>query len=173
MTENSSETEAGSEFPSAWVADATAHRAVAGTNHMRLLLITAALVVPLTCAIAIAQPTSVPLIDAIKDGDPTRLQSLLDQGSDVNDPAADGTTALHWAAHQNNASVAALLLEAGAETDLRNNDGVTALEAVSGPWSEELTGLYEFFDATFQMQLDVDRIREVRPEVHAILQAAG
>ena len=63
--------------------------------------------------------------------------------------------------------------EAGAATDLRNNDGVTPLEAVSGPWSEELRGLYEFFDGIFQMQLDIDRIREVRPEVHAILQAAG
>jgi hypothetical protein len=50
---------------------------------------------------------------------------------------------------------------------------VTPLEAVSGPWSEELRGLYEFFDGIFQMQLDIDRIREVRPEVHAILQAAG
>lgn len=127
MTENLSETEVGSEFPSAWVADVTVHRAVAGTNHMRLLLITAALVVPLTCAIAIAQPTSVPLIDAIKDDDPTRIQSLLNQGSDVNDPAADGTTALHWAAHQNNASVAALLLEAGAAVDATTRYGVTPL----------------------------------------------
>ena len=69
--------------------------------------------------------------------------------------------------------IVTLLLEAGAATDLRNNDGVTPLEAVSGPWSEELRGLYEFFDGIFQMQLDIDRIREVRPEVHAILQAAG
>ena len=98
---------------------------------------------------------------------------LIERKAQVNIQNNDGSTALIVAAFFGHPDIVTLLLEAGAETDLRNNDGVTALEAVLGPWSEELTDIYEFFDAIFQMQLAIDRIREVRPEVHAILQAAG
>jgi hypothetical protein len=64
-----------------------------------------------------------------------------------------------------------LLLAAGAARELRNNDGRTPLDLVSGPWSEELDGLYEFLGAVFQMDLDIERIRTIRPEVNALLRA--
>ena len=61
----------------------------------------------------------------------------------------------------------------GAARETRNDDGLTALDIVSGPWSEELRGLYEFLDAVFQMELDIERIRAIRSEVNAILRAAS
>ena len=116
---------------------------------------------------------STPLILAAMFGQTDLVPFLIERKAQVNIQNNDGSTALIVAAFFGHPDIVTLLLESGAETDLRNNDGVTALEAVSGPWSEELTDIYEFFDAIFQMQLAIDRIREVRPEVHAILQAAG
>ena len=116
---------------------------------------------------------STPLILAAMFGQTDLVPFLIERKAQVNIQNNDGSTALIVAAVFGHPDIVTLLLEAGAETDLRNNDGMTALEAVSDPWSEELRGIYEFFDAIFQMQLDIDRIREIRPEVHAILQTAG
>jgi hypothetical protein len=116
---------------------------------------------------------STPLMLATMFGQTDLVPFLIERKAQLNIQNNDGASALFLAAFFGHPEIVTLLLEAGAATDLRNNDGVTPLEAVSGPWSEELRGLYEFFDGIFQMQLDIDRIREVRPEVHAILQAAG
>ncbi len=54
-----------------------------------------------------------------------------------------------------------LLLDAGADREVQNNDGLTPRDLVSDPWSDELEGLYEFLGSVFQMELDIDRIRMV------------
>ena len=41
------------------------------------------------------------LVDAVKNHDKDTVRSLLKEHVDVNMPEADGTSALHWAAHSN------------------------------------------------------------------------
>jgi ankyrin repeat protein len=67
------------------------------------------------------------LLDAIKDNDVAVVRSLLHQQVDVNAPAPDGATALHWAAYLENSEVATLLVQAGADVTAANRYGVTPL----------------------------------------------
>jgi uncharacterized protein len=77
---------------------------------------------------------SLPLIDAVKAGDAARVRALLAQRADVNAALADGTTALHWAAHAGAGELARLLIAAGANASAANRYGVTplTLAATSG-----------------------------------------
>jgi len=67
------------------------------------------------------------LIDAVKSGNPETVAALLKQKVDVNAAEADGTTALHWAAHGDNLPVMRLLLRAGANVNAVNRYGVSPL----------------------------------------------
>jgi ankyrin repeat protein len=59
------------------------------------------------------------------------LKTLVKQRADVNAAQPDGTTALHWAAHWNDAEAVSLLLRAGANAKAVNRYGATPLsEAV-------------------------------------------
>ena len=68
-----------------------------------------------------------PLIDAVRAGNVDQLRGLLTPETDPDTPDLDGTTPLHWAAHQDDLVAAEVLLAAGARTDLRNRYGATAL----------------------------------------------
>ena len=67
------------------------------------------------------------LVEAVERGDKEGVRSLLEQQADVNAPQADGTTALHWAAHRDDLETADLLIGAGAEVNAANHYGVTPL----------------------------------------------
>jgi ankyrin repeat protein len=67
------------------------------------------------------------LADAVKSGDTFAVASLLNQHVDVNAAEPDGTTALHWAARQDDVKLAEQLLAAGAKVDAANRYGVTPL----------------------------------------------
>jgi uncharacterized protein len=67
------------------------------------------------------------LIDAIKDGNVKTVQALIRERVDVNAPATDGATALHWAAHRDDLTAADLLLRAGARPNVANDLAVTPL----------------------------------------------
>jgi len=70
--------------------------------------------------------------DAVRNRNSSALQTLLKQGANVNAAQADGTTALHWAAHWNDVEAVNLLLRAGANAKAVNRYGVTPLsEAVT------------------------------------------
>src|SRR5688572_19178802 len=69
--------------------------------------------------------------DAVQKKDITALRALLKQRADVNATQPDGTTALHWAAHWNDAEAVKLLLAAGAYAKATNRYGASPLsEAV-------------------------------------------
>jgi ankyrin repeat protein len=67
------------------------------------------------------------LIDAVKTGNAAAVRRVLAQHVDVNALAADGATALHWAAEVDDVEVADALLKAGARPGLANDYGVTPL----------------------------------------------
>ena len=52
-------------------------------------------------------------LDVVKSGDKAAALALIERRADVNAPEADGTTALHWAVHQNDVDLAARLVRAG------------------------------------------------------------
>ncbi len=116
---------------------------------------------------------STPLIVAAMFGQTDLVRFLIEREAALDIRNNDGTTALHVAALFGHPQAVRLLLDAGADREVQNNDGLTPLDIVSGPWSDELEGIYEFLGSIFQMELDIDRIRMVRPEVHDILRAGA
>ena len=69
---------------------------------------------------------AVPLVDAVKSGNTDEVRVLLER-FEVDAPEADGTTALHWAAHRGDLATVELLLDAGATVTTENRYGVTPL----------------------------------------------
>lgn len=69
------------------------------------------------------------LADIVRTGDRTRALALIARGADVNAPEAsgNGTTALHWAAYQQDAELVRALLKAGAKPAVQNQFGSTPL----------------------------------------------
>jgi ankyrin repeat protein len=67
------------------------------------------------------------LLDAVKRQDEAGVRLLIKQRADPEARQADGTTALHWAAHRNNLGIARALLQAGAKVNAVNELGVTPL----------------------------------------------
>ena len=67
------------------------------------------------------------LADAAEKMDRAAIRTLLQRHADVNAPQADGMTALHWAAHQDDLDTARLLVKAGANAKAASRYGVTPL----------------------------------------------
>jgi ankyrin repeat protein len=67
------------------------------------------------------------LADAVKRQDAAEVRALLLQNVDVNVPQADGTTALHWAAHWSDLDTAGRLITAGAKPNALNDLNVAPL----------------------------------------------
>ena len=74
-----------------------------------------------------ARAARAPLADAAERTDRAAIRALLNERADVNAPQADGMTALHWAAYQDDEEVASLLLHAGANVNAATRYGVTPL----------------------------------------------
>jgi ankyrin len=85
-----------------------------------------------------------PLVDAVKSGDKAAALALIDRRADVNAPEADGTTALHWAVHQNDLDLVQRLLRAGAKANAVNDYGASPMsEAATAASPEMLAALLE------------------------------
>jgi ankyrin repeat protein len=81
----------------------------------------------LTALLTLLLVTAAPLVDAVKSGDRAAALALLEQRVDVNTPETDGTTALHWAIHQNDLDLAERLVRAGANVNAKNDYGATPM----------------------------------------------
>lgn len=67
----------------------------------------------------------VALIDAVKNGEVNTVRALLAQKVDVNAGEADGSTAMHWAAHMGHGQIAEALIKAGANVKAVTRNGAT------------------------------------------------
>ena len=88
-----------------------------------LLLALAALGAPV--ALGAQEPGG--LLEAAKEADWTAVRSHLAAGADPNATAADGATALHWAAYHDRGEAAGRLLDAGADPNATNDLDATPL----------------------------------------------
>jgi ankyrin repeat protein len=68
-----------------------------------------------------------PLADAADKLERSKVRTLLAARADVNAAQADGMTALHWAAYQDDVDLAKMLVRAGANVKAANRYGVTPL----------------------------------------------
>jgi len=101
--------------------------------------VAAFLAVWLTAA-GVAAAAEPPIVQAVRNQDAGRLQSLLGQRADVNQRADDGSTALLWAAQANDAAMARLLIRAGANANLANDFRVTPLSLACTNGNAALVG---------------------------------
>ena len=86
-----------------------------------------AIAVFLMPGLAVAAAPDARLVDAMAHQDKQTVRALIKQGADVNSRAADGATALQWAAHWDDFEAVDLLLKAGANVNAADDHGVTAL----------------------------------------------
>src|SRR5262245_328295 len=97
---------------------------------MRKVLVTSAVAVaaPLIAASTIAAPVTSTLVDAAEAGDrATALRLLAEKGSNPNAVGADGTTAIMWAAHNDDLALVQALIKAGANVKTQNQFGTSAI----------------------------------------------
>ena len=62
-------------------------------------------------AVSLFAATDGRLVDAVKNHDKDTVRALLKEHVDVNTPEADGTSALHWAAHSNDVETVQLFAD--------------------------------------------------------------
>src|ERR1700704_4847766 len=67
------------------------------------------------------------IVEAVQAGTRGAAVKLIDQKVDVKSASADGTTALHWAAHNGDADLVDRLIKAGADVNAKNEFGSTPL----------------------------------------------
>jgi len=95
------------------------------------LAIVVSVVVTLSVSTMAGAASDAPLLDAVRVGDASRVQALVENHVDVNAGDSDGTTALHWAAHRGDIDIVHLLISAGADADVANRFGSTPLALAS------------------------------------------
>ena len=87
----------------------------------------AAAVVLLLSAVAVAAPPDLRVNDAARNQDAGAVRALLAEGAAVDAVQPDGFTALHWAAQWDHSELAGVLIGAGADVDAADRYGVTPL----------------------------------------------
>ena len=101
------------------------------------------------------------------------VRTLIEEGADVNAKTGDGSRPLHWAAFLGEPVIVELLLEAGADPSVRNQKRETPLDTIRAPWSGEMEGVVKWVAGFMKIEVDVDRVKEGRPAIVALLEATG
>ena len=95
-------------------------------SALKLRVLPALMALALVALPAAAQQPDTRLIQAVKSKDAKAVRELLPKVN-VKAATADGTTALHWAAHWNDAATVDALIRAGANVNAATDLGVTPL----------------------------------------------
>src|SRR5438445_12023538 len=93
----------------------------------RRMHVGACLVVSVLAGSAYVAAVDARLANAVQHMDRETVRHLLERRIDVNAPQADGTTALLWAAYNDDLDLVKRLLAAGANARASNRYGVTPL----------------------------------------------
>jgi uncharacterized protein len=96
---------------------------VRAATNTALLLLTFAIAAPN----ARSANDGLPLIDAVKSRNITRVREVLDQRVSAAEAESDGSSALAWAAHLDFNEAVNLLIKAGADVNSSNDYGITPL----------------------------------------------
>lgn len=88
-----------------------------------------------------------PLIEAAYEGNTVQVQSLIEEGVDVNEKDASGRTALMIAANRGHTYVVQLLLERGADISATDNKGQTAMQAAESRGFERIVSMLRKYSA--------------------------
>lgn len=95
------------------------------------------------------QTTAVmPLIEAAYEGNTVEVQSLIDEGADINEKDASGRTALMIAANRGHTYVVQLLLERGADANATDNNGLTAIQAAESRGFQRIVSMLRQFSTS-------------------------
>jgi ankyrin repeat protein len=95
-----------------------------------------------TAPIVAVKPNVTPkLVSLLERGNRTEALALIKSGTDVKATDADGTTALHWAAHAGDVEVTKALIAAGADPKATNTYGATPTAAAAEIGSAEVLDL--------------------------------
>ena len=74
-----------------------------------------------------AGEVAAPVADAAEKNDAAVVRALIEEGSDINVPQVDGTTALHWAVYHDEDDLTEFLIKAGADVEAVNRYDVPSL----------------------------------------------
>ena len=88
-----------------------------------------------------------PLIEAAYEGNTVQVQSLIEEGVDINEKDTSGRTALMIAANRGHTYVVQLLLERGADAKARDNSGLTAMQAAESRGFQRIVSMLRKFSA--------------------------
>jgi hypothetical protein len=113
------------------------------------------------------------LIMTTVTGQTEAAKMLIEQGASLSATNNDEATALHTAAFFGHADTVKLLLEYGADVNAKNIRGETPLDTVADEWTDELQEFYRMIASTFQLELDLERIKAARPVVAKLLRENG
>src|SRR5882757_1481368 len=94
---------------------------------MRQLLSIIGTVIVLSVPRASVAADSESLLEAVRAGNLSTVQTSLQQRQEPNQTEPDGTTPLHWAVQQDRLDIVQALISAGANTNAKNRYGTTLL----------------------------------------------
>ncbi len=114
-----------------------------------------------------------PLMVTTVTGNTEAATLLVKNGADLEIKNNEGSTALMSAVFFGYPEIVTLLLENGAQVNVKDKNGSTPMDVVAGQWSQELEGIYKMVGGMLQMQIDIERIKKVRPTIAAILKKHG
>jgi ankyrin repeat protein len=103
------------------------HNGHSGETMKRALRNRLIAIIALLAPLTVCAADDMRLIAAARDGDLQQVRFLLDSPVDVNSSKADGTSALHYAAHRDDLEIASALAKSGANANAANVYGVTPL----------------------------------------------
>jgi eukaryotic-like serine/threonine-protein kinase len=119
---------------------------------------------------ALNQGNVTPLILAAFRGQAAAAETLLRHGADPELKNDDGSTALHIAAFFGHLETVRVLLSHGASLAATNQLGMTPLESIVAPWNDELKEIYLAIEQALKIELDLEYIRNRRPQVVDLLE---
>ena len=112
---------------------------------------------------------STPLNMAAVYGNVQIARFLIETGADIKSRNRDGNTAILIAAFFCHEDFVEFMLKHDADPLVKNDRGENAIDVVSGEWTTDLAGLYQFFGEVTEQDLDLKHVERTRPAIRARL----